>query len=289
MKEIQEITIKDKNYPKKLLNISGVPKKLYCLGNISLLEKTIIAIVGSRACSEYGRIVASKFAKELSKQNVCIISGLAVGIDIAAHMEAIKYKGKTIAVLGGGLKDIYPPENREFLLQIIKNGGLAISEYSNEQETKNTNFPKRNRIISGLADGVLLVEAGKRSGSTITARYAKEQKKEVYCIPSNIDSTNGMGTNLLIQNGAKLTISSEDILRNLNIKEDSNYKKIIDEKYNYLINLFEENKAVNINSLSKQTKTNIGKLSEDLLMLELDGVIKQINSNEYIKIGDSNE
>lgn len=284
MNEIKKINIKDSIYPKKLLDIASPPKNLYLMGDINLLNKNIVAIVGSRACSEYGRRVANKFSRELASKDICIISGLALGIDISAHLGAMKEKGKTIAVLGGGLKNIYPPENREFLFQILQNGGLVLSEYSENEEAKTTNFPKRNRLISGLSDGVLLVEAEKRSGSTITAKFAKQQNKKLYCIPSNIDSINGFGTNLLIQQGAKLVIESNDILQDFNLNITDKEKSIeIEEKYISLYNLI-NNVPTNINFISRSLNKPISELSKGLLMLELKGAIKKINSNEYIKI-----
>ncbi len=186
MINIKIIEITDKEYPKKLLQIKNPPKKLYVEGNSKLLNKKSIAIVGSRKCTEYGWKQAMRFGKELSQNGICVVSGMAVGIDKAAHIGAKSYKGKTIAVLGGGFKDIYPEENKELFYEIIEQGGCIITEYSPEEKTKSTNFPKRNRIISGLAMGTLIVEAAQRSGSLITARYTKEQKKPIFCIPSNI-------------------------------------------------------------------------------------------------------
>ena len=291
MYEIKKINIKDNIYPKKLLDISSPPKNLYYIGDINLLKKNIIAIVGSRACSEYGRIVAKKISRELAREDICIISGLALGIDISAHLGAMKEIGKTIAVLGGGLKNIYPPENREYLFQILKNGGLVITEYSEDEETNSSNFPKRNRIISGLSDGVLLVEAEKRSGTTITAKFAKQQNKTLYCIPSNIDSINGVGTNLLLQQGAKLVLESNDILNDFELKNSKKIesKKVeLEDEYKELYNLFNDN-PININIISRKLNRTVNELAKDLLTLELKGIIKKVNSNEYIKVGDNNE
>lgn len=291
MEEIKKLTIKDKLYPPKLLDIKNHPKVIYYAGDIRLLDKNILAIVGSRACSEYGRRIANQFAKEISKKNICIISGLALGIDIAAHLGAMKEQGKTIAVLGGGIKNVYPPENREFLSQILKNGGLVISEYPENAEANNANFPKRNRIISAISDGVLVVEAEKRSGSNITARLAKEQHKKLYCIPSNIDSINGVGTNLLIQKGAKMVINKNDILEDFHLENLNNQPiKIseIEDEYQEIYQLFNKG-PIHINRISKTLKMPVGELSKKLLILELKGMLQKVNSNEYIKVGENYE
>lgn len=191
--QIIQLDTQHPDYPKQLLKIKDYPKTLYAIGNTTLLnKKNILAIVGSRACTAYGRNVATSFASELSKKDICIISGLAIGIDGASHYGALEHKGKTIAVLGCGLNHIYPKENEWLFHKILLNGGCAISEYPPDVEANMSNFPKRNRIISGISSGVLVVEAHYRSGSAITAKYAKEQGKNVYAIPSNIDSTNGV-------------------------------------------------------------------------------------------------
>ena len=164
MKNLNDESVKiscfEEAYPKKLLSIKEYPESLYCRGNTELLKKNkIVAIVGSRNCSEYGRKYARLFAKNLAKENVCVISGLATGIDSAAHDGSIGEKGKTIAVLGGGLNHVYPASNLWLFNKIKENGGLIISEHEDDAETQISGFPKRNRIISGIADAVLVIEA----------------------------------------------------------------------------------------------------------------------------------
>lgn len=160
----------DSKYPKRLLEIKNPPEKLYVEGNEELLNNDSLAIVGSRNCTEYGIKYAKEFASKISRNNITIISGLAIGIDAVAHEASKDNKGKTIAVLGSGLKNIYPKENKELFNQILENGGCVISEYGPDEKINMKNFPTRNRIISGMAMGVLVVEAGYRSGSTITGR-----------------------------------------------------------------------------------------------------------------------
>ena len=163
-------------YPQRLLKTKNFPTVIYAIGNIELLNcKYAVGIVGSRKCTEYGRKVANQFAQDLSRKGICIISGMALGIDGEAHNAAIKEIGKTIAVLGGGFNYIFPPENEWLFHKILENGGCVITEYPPEVEPDKNNFPIRNRVISGLSDALLVVEATHRSGSSITAKYAKNE------------------------------------------------------------------------------------------------------------------
>ena len=206
------IKIGDKDYPKKLQNIFNPPKKLYILGNEKILNNFSIAMVGARYCSKYGENTAKCIAYNLAKYNVNVISGMARGIDTASHKGTILGKGKTIAILGSGFNHIYPKENIQLLEDIIRNGGAIITEYSENTYPEPQNFPERNRIISGLSDGVVVVEAAKRSGSLITAELALEQGRDVFAVPGNVSSYLSQGTNELIKEGAKLTTNVKDIL-----------------------------------------------------------------------------
>lgn len=184
------ITIENNNYPEKLKNIYNPPKGLYVKGDIKLLNKPSVAIIGSRNCSKYGEIVAKEFANELARMKITIISGMARGIDTFAHIGSIIGNGKTIAVLGSGLNKIYPKENEKLYYKILEKGGLIVSEYEPNEEPLPEHFPARNRIISGLCDKLIVVEAGKRSGTSITVNFALEQGKEIYAVPGNITSYN---------------------------------------------------------------------------------------------------
>lgn len=210
--KIKTIRIGDKNYPEKLMNIYGRPQTLYILGNETLLNEKSIAIIGCRNASNYGLRSAYQFGYELAKKGICIVSGFARGIDTYAHKGALAAKGKTIAVLGCGLNVVYPPENMELYKQILIKGGAIITEYPLESKPERHHFPIRNRIISGLSDGVLVVEAKKKSGTLITVEYALEQGKEVYAIPGNITSENSEGTNELIKEGAIPVTKIEDFM-----------------------------------------------------------------------------
>lgn len=181
---IKMISIYDENYPEKLKNIYDPPVVLYIKGNENILNDEIsIAIIGSRMCSEYGKNVARQFAYNLSKYNINVISGLAKGIDTYAHVGAIRAKGKTIAVLGNGLDIVYPQENRMLYNKIVETGGAVITEYIIGTTPEKKNFPARNRIISGLANGILVVEASNKSGTAITVDFALEQGKNIYAVP----------------------------------------------------------------------------------------------------------
>ena len=208
---IQLITMFENEYPERLKNIYDKPVLLYVVGNTELLKRNSVAIVGSRNCSEYGKNISRKIAYDLAKQNICVISGLAKGIDKYSHIGALDATGKTIAVIGSGLDNIYPYENKNLYERIIKNDGLIVTEYVIGTKPCKINFPARNRIISGLSDAIVVVEAGLRSGALITADFGLEQGKEIFAIPGNINSLNSQGTNELIKQGAVLVTKSEDI------------------------------------------------------------------------------
>lgn len=210
--KIRILTIEDDDFPKKFKDIKNMPIILYALGNIDLLKHKNIAIVGSRECTDYGKITSTAFSYLLAKNDFVITSGLAKGIDSAAHNGCMLGGGKTIAVVGTGLDIIYPKENKELMNNIIKNNGLIISEFPLGTKPCKLNFPKRNRIISGLSDGVLVIEASKKSGALITADFALEHGKDVYAVPGNITSNTSIGTNELIKDGAKMVTNIQDIL-----------------------------------------------------------------------------
>lgn len=209
--KIKTIKLGNEKYPENLKHIYSKPQELYVLGNENILSNKSIAIIGCRDCSKYGAQNAYKFGYELAKKGLCIISGFARGIDTYAHLGAVKAKGKTIAVLGCGLDVVYPPENERLYAEILKNNGAIISEYPLGTKPEKHHFPTRNRIISGLSDGVLVIEAKKRSGSMITVEHALDQGKTIYALPGNITSDNSYGTNELIKEGAIPFTRIEDL------------------------------------------------------------------------------
>lgn len=180
---MEKIGVNNVNYPKKLLGIKNPPKYLYVEGNIELLNTNSISVVGSRNCTSYGKKWCENFVKELAKYNLTIISGLAKGIDALAHKTALNNGGKTIAVLPSGLENIYPKENKNLYYEIIKNGGAVVTEYAPNVEAGYNRFLERNRIVSGLSLGTLIIEAAYRSGTSVTAGLAKMQGRDVFCIP----------------------------------------------------------------------------------------------------------
>lgn len=207
-----KIDIKSKYYPEKLRCIDSPPKELFCLGNLELMNAKSIAIIGSRDYSNYGERAAKDFSYNLAKNNICIISGLAKGIDSFAHEACLVAGGKTIAVLGSGLDVIYPKENLGLFNKIILNDGLVVSEYPLGTKPQKQNFPARNRIISGLSDGILVIEAKEKSGTNITVDFALEQGKDVFVVPGNIYSKTSNGTNFLIKEGAIPVTNFLDII-----------------------------------------------------------------------------
>lgn len=212
--KINFICFKDPLYPQILKNIFDPPIVLYFKGNINLLTKKCLAVVGSREHSSYGELVINSVLTSQITENLVVVSGLALGIDSLAHQKTLENKGETIAVLGSSLENynIYPLQNKSLAENIIKNNGLLISEFPLNTGPLKRNFPLRNRIISGLSQAVLVIEAKKRSGSLITAYYALEQGKEVMAIPGSVLSDFSVGTNYLISSGAKLIQSDKDVL-----------------------------------------------------------------------------
>lgn len=228
---IDIVSIYDKEYPTILKQIYDPPISLYCKGDKTILNKKSIGIVGCREVTEYGKGAAKYFAYHLAKQNINIISGLAKGVDSYAHIGAIcaqseennpqvkscphvdnlKNCGKTVAVLGNGLDMIYPKENEYLAKEIIEKGGAILSEYPLGTKPEKMNFPARNRIISGMSQGILVIEAKEKSGTLITVDFALEQGRDVFVVPGNINSINSVGTNRLIQQGAKLVTNYSEI------------------------------------------------------------------------------
>lgn len=287
--QIIEIKKEDRQYPAKLRNIKNPPKKLYVIGNIELLQnQAVIAIVGSRNCSRYGQIQGFKFANELSKAGITVVSGMALGIDSVAHLAAVDEKGNTIAVLGSGFYHIFPKENKYLFYKILNQGGCIISEYPPDEKEQSSNFPKRNRIISGLASKVLVVEAAKRSGSLITARLAKEQGKEVFALPSDLDVKESRGTNELILNGATIAINPKQIISK--IMEEKTKEKINKKKEEQQIKVPSQYKTIyeslekeskHINEISKELKISLAEISSTITMMELEGYVERTNQNQY--------
>lgn len=210
--KIEEIKLGDIAYPYMLSQIYSPPKKIYVLGNKEILREKSTAIVGCRNCTKYGENIARDLAYNLAKKNIITVSGLARGIDTMCHKGTIEGKGKTIAVIAHGLDMIYPQENKELAKKIIMSGGAIITEYKVGTKPEKQHFPARNRIISGISENTIVVEAKEGSGSLITANFALEQGRNVFAVPGNINSENSSGTNELIKQGANILTTYLDIV-----------------------------------------------------------------------------
>ena len=290
---MKKIKIGDEEYPKKFLQLKKPPKTIWVEGDTSLLEKPALAIVGSRKSTLYGEKIAKLFATQISKQGIVIVSGLALGIDTIAHTYSKNTLGNTIAVIGSGLNKIYPEENIKLAKEIIDGGGCLLSEYEPDEKVNMRNFPKRNRLICALSEGIFVVEADYRSGSRLTGNLGLKYDKKVFCVPRNIGELRGWGTNLLIQEGAKLVLSPGDILEEYGIKYDKKeeleqiYEKKrkikIKPEYKELYNLITE-KPIEINELAKRSKLDISELSQKITMMEIEGYIESLPGNEYKRV-----
>ena len=293
MTDMKIISRSDDAYPKLLKNIYDPPERLYCKGELKDVDSEAVAVVGSRRCSSYGFQMAESLAFDLARMGVTVISGMARGIDTAAHKGALKAGGRTIAVMGSGFDHIYPAGSED-LVRMISENGAVLTEYSPDIFPSKRTFPRRNRIISGMSRGVLVVEAARKSGAMITVNMALEQGREVFAVPGRADFYTSSGTNFLIQNGAKLVMSVEDILEELNMEtrevggkeagRQGSKEAGMSEESVKVLNMLEE-EPVHIDRLLENMGTDFGRLSEVLLKLEIKGAIKARPGKNYIRSG----
>ena len=284
MNEIKEINLEDKNYPQLLKKIKNPPKKLYFLGEI-FPKENCFAIVGTRRCSNYGKEVAYKIASELIEAGLTIVSGFAPGIDTIVHKATIERNARTIAVLGTGLdrRSIYPKSNLKLIDKILECKGAIVSELEPQTHGTKYTFPQRNRIISGLCLGVLVVEARMQSGALITANYAKEQKRKIFAIPGSIFSQTSRGCHFLIKNGAKLVESAKNILEELGMEKLKLEKKEIKGKTleeSLILEVLKEG-ALDVEKIIEKTKLSPSKVVSTLSILEIEGKIKSLGGQVY--------
>ncbi|MCA9949609.1 MAG: DNA-processing protein DprA [Anaerolineales bacterium] len=274
------------DYPAYLREVDGAPPLLYLDGRLADIDRWAVAVVGTRRLTQYGRQVTRELVAGLVRNGVTIISGLARGIDAVAHQTALDAGGRTIAVLGSGLDCIYPSENRQLAERISDGRGAVISEYSLGVKPEAKNFPPRNRIISGLSLGVIVVEAGERSGALITSRFALEQGRDVFAVPGNINWPASKGPNRLIQQGAKLVTCVEDVLDELNLAmvlEKTAVQKILPdtpEEAALLAHLSQQ--PVHIDDLSRAAGLPSGQVSSTLTLMELKGMVQQVGGLNYV-------
>jgi len=289
----QFITILDQSYPQNLKTIYDPPVVLYVQGELLPADKNAIAIVGTRRATNYGRESAAKLARQLSSAGITVVSGLARGIDTAAHRAALEAGGRTIAVLGCGLANFYPPENRD-LAQSIVESGAVISEFPMAVPPQGSNFPQRNRIISGLSLGVVMAEAPKKSGALLTAAQALDQNRHVFTIPGRIDMPSFSGNHQLLKQGARLVESVDDILEEFEFLFPEEKAKIYnpDREKAAEAALSDEEKAVyqtlsmqelNIENIIQQTGFPAHTVSTILLQLELKKLAKQLPGKQFVK------
>jgi len=286
LKEINIITLNSPDYPENLKNIYDPPPFLYVKGSFVEGDKNSVAVVGSRNASEYGIKVTQEISRNLASLGITIVSGMARGIDSAAHIAAIQGGGRTVAVLGSGVDVIYPPENRRLFERITENGAV-VSEYPLGTRPNSYNFPPRNRIISGFSLGVLVVEASPKSGSLITAKLALDQGRDVYAVPGNVYSYKAKGTHSLLKSGAKLVDNANDIVEELNItvKPIKENKEVIQELSPELLMIYDfcQDEPIHIDNIILKTGLSSGRVSALLLDLELSGILKQLPGKMFTK------
>src|SRR5215831_5433530 len=293
------ITFSDPRYPKLLREIYDPPIVLYSLGDLSrAARRPAVAIVGSRRCSTYGKSASEMLSRELARRGVTIISGLARGIDAAAHRGALDGGGTTIAVMGTGLDAVYPKENRKLAEHIALRGAL-VTEFPLNTPPLSQNFPFRNRVISGIALGVMIVEGAERSGSLITARMAYEQGREVFAVPGNITSSKSFGPNYLIKDGAKLVQTWQDVVEefpgehkarilamersdpspNQPVLEDA----VLSDSDRKVLSLIKTDESIHIDQLIHTTRLNSSDLMSALLKLEMLDKIRQLPGKSFVR------
>lgn len=284
MRKIQEIDFNDTKFPNNLKKIKNPPMKLYAIGNIDLLNKKSLAIVGTRHITDYGIKNCKYFAQEIVKKDIPIVSGMAVGTDTIAHRTALEYGGETIAVLGSGFNNIFPEENLGLFENIISRNGLVITEYPPHIKAKSERFLKRNRIVSGLSEGVLVIEAAYRSGTSVTAKLAYEQGKVVMALPGRLDNSYGVGVNKLIQEGAKLVTDINDVIDNFpqfmnKLGKSECQKQItfwdVKDEYKEIVEILQNN-ILSAEEIVQRTKTkDLREVLNLLINMELEGIIGQ--------------
>ncbi|CAN5221163.1 DNA-processing protein DprA [soil metagenome] len=296
------LILDDGSYPYLLREIADPPITLYVKGDwASCFDAPCVAVIGSRRCSTYGENASESLARDLAENGICIVSGLARGIDSAAHRGALRGKGRTIAVLGTGIDQVYPKENAKLVNEILESGGSIVSQFPLGTPPLKDNFPYRNRIISGLSYGVLLTEATERSGSLITARLAMEQNREVMAVPGNITSRNSIGTNYLIKSGAKLVQQWQDVVAELpeEIKNAILPPKLdeakekpekvesapanLNENERKVWNLLSPDEAVQIDNLVEESGLSFGDLNKVLFDLEMRELIRALPGKCYAR------
>lgn len=287
---IRVLTWKDEAYPQRLRHIPQSPPVLYVRGTLQPEDDWAVAVVGTRKVTPYGRQVALEVAEALARHGVTVVSGLARGVDGLAHKAALEVGGRTIAVLGSGVDRIYPPEHRRLAERILAHGAL-VSDYPPGTPPEGTNFPPRNRIISGLALAVVVVEAGKKSGALVTASFAADQGREVFAVPGSIYAPQSQGTNWLIQQGARPLLRPEEVLEALELsllpmrREARRVLRVSPGEQHVLDLLSAE--PLHVDDLSAQAGLPVQEVLATLALLELKGLVRQVGSMNYVRLGEA--
>ncbi len=288
---VRALTWHDGAYPRQLREVFDRPPVLFVRGELLQSDEWSVAVVGTRSVSIYGRQVAEEMSRGLSANRITVVSGLARGVDAIAHRAALDVGGRTIAVLACGLDLVYPPEHKRLAEQITERGAL-VTEYPLGTEPRGDYFPRRNRILSGLSLGVLVVEGDLKSGALITARQALDQNREVFAVPGNINSRNSRGPNKLIQDGeAKLTLTVEDILAELNLTMASHQIEAAelipqDGTEGVLLRLL-GTEPLYVDDLRRETGLPIALVTSTLAMMELKGIVRQVGRMNYVRTRDA--
>ncbi len=283
-KNIQVLTWQNSEYPRRLREVDQCPPVIYLRGSLGLEDEAAIAVVGTRRASVYGKQIAQDLGDFLARNGITVVSGLARGVDGFAHEAVLNAGGRTIAVLGNGVDLVYPPEHRALGQRIIENGCL-LSDYPPGTQPDSKNFPPRNRIISGLAAGVVVIEAGETSGALITASFAAEQGREVFAVPGNILTPTSKGTNRLIEQGARPLLNFNDLLDCLQMQKQEEKMAVrqaipVDEMEKRLLDVLTY-EPQHIDEISAVTSLPIAQVSATLAVMELKGLIRQTGSMQY--------
>lgn len=284
---IHVLTWEDPRYPERLLAISDAPPVLYVRGELCAADDWAVAIVGTRQATMYGKEAARRLAGELAGAGVTVVSGLARGVDAVAHSAALEAGGRTIAVLGSGVDIIYPWDNHKLAAEIVQHGAL-ISEYSLGTQPEAMNFPPRNRIISGLSRGVVVVEAGERSGALITAEFAAEQGRDVMAVPGSIFQRCSQGTNRLIREGARPVLSTADVLEELDlgaVVQQAEVRQLLPADGTEALLLDQLGpEPVHVDEIGRASRLPIATVSATLALMELKGLVRHVGGMNYVRI-----
>jgi len=284
MDKIVKIDMESSEFPYHLKMIKNPPEQLYCLGDISLLQEKCVAVVGSRKYTVYGKNVAHLVGKKLAESGLTVVSGLAIGIDGFAHQGMLEAGGKGIAVLGSGINKMTPYRNKGLMQELLDAGGLVVSEYPPDEASTRYTFPQRNRIISGLSEAVVIVEANFNSGALITAQFANEQGRTVYAVPGNINSQFSLGSNLLIRDGATPLVVIDDIIRdtggsinNRNRKENS-----LGEDEKMIIEVVKTHSGISVDELASSLGIATSKVNSIVTILEIKGEVETYSGKIHL-------